>query len=109
MKQQQSTSWKAAVWSRWVSKREGIQCTLPVNGLIVRFGVHPAPNHRTGVFVMGNVSRWMGSKTIHVCMLIYICYCKYTAEGVVFLLSGLAKQTRQGKPRAELFFLPIRQ
>lgn len=68
---------------------------------IVRFGVHPATNHKTGVFVMGNVSHWMSSKTIYVCMLIY---CRYSPEGVVFLLSGLAKQTRQGKPRAEYCF-----
>ena len=58
--------------------------------VIVRFGVHSATNHKTGVFVMGNVSRWMGSKTIQVCMLIY---CRYTPEGVVFLLSGLLCQT----------------
>lgn len=31
-------------------------------------------------------------------------YCRYTPEGVVFQESGLAKQTRQGKPRAEFFF-----
>jgi len=31
-------------------------------------------------------------------------YRRYTPDGLVFEESGLAKQTREGKPRAELFF-----
>ena len=31
-------------------------------------------------------------------------YCRHTPEGVVFQEPGLAKQSRQGKPRAEFFF-----
>ena len=31
-------------------------------------------------------------------------YCRHTPEGVVFQEPGLAKQSRQGKPRVEFFF-----